>query len=53
MHLHDATRRMKKWVDKDSRDAKFDVGDMVFPRISRESSISNTERDYEIFDKEV
>ena len=36
MHLYDATRRMKKWADKDRRDAHFNVGDMVYLRITRD-----------------
>ena len=36
LHLHEATRRMKKWVDKDRRDAYFSVGDMVFLRITKD-----------------
>ena len=35
IHFHDATGRMKKYADKDRRDAHFDVGDMVFLRITR------------------
>jgi len=36
LRLHEAARRMKKWVDRGRQDVHFSVGDMVFLRITRE-----------------
>eukprot|EP00253_Pinus_taeda_P026665 PITA_26665 len=36
LRLHEAARRMKKYADRRRREAHFDVGDMVFLRITRE-----------------
>jgi len=34
LRLHEATRRMEKWADKDRQDAHFSVGDMAFLEIT-------------------
>ena len=36
LRLHDATKRMKKYADRRRREAQFNVGDMVFLRITGE-----------------